>query len=333
MSELRWNPLARRWVTITAERGLRPADFRPRQPDVQADLGRPCPFCPGNEEETPPALETYGPHGSWSVRVLPNLYPAFAGDAPFEVATAGHPRFVHAPATGRHEVLVFSPDHRASWADLDDAQSALVMAAVRDRLEDHAAVGGIQYTQVIVNHGREAGASLEHPHGQLLGIPFVPGELERELAAFAEADQSGDGLLAAVVEAELAQGRRVAAGGDRVVALCPYWSGVPYELLLVTRAVEPHLDRASPADLAAMGRALRDVLGRLRSVLGDVAYNLVVHSAPHRASAPFHWHVHVLPQLTSVAGFEQGTGVRINVVPPELAAQQLEAAAGAQVNR
>ena len=83
MSELRWNPLARRWVTVTPERGLRPADFRPRQPHVQADLGRPCPFCPGNEEETPPALETYGPHGHWSVRVLPNLYPAFAGDAGF----------------------------------------------------------------------------------------------------------------------------------------------------------------------------------------------------------------------------------------------------------
>ncbi|MPY94730.1 MAG: HIT domain-containing protein [Acidimicrobiia bacterium] len=321
MSELRWNPLTRRWVTITAERRLRPADFAPRRLRVQADLGRPCPFCPGNEEAAPPALEAYGPHGRWLVRVLPNLYPAFAGDGPLEVSEQGDPRFRRAPATGLHEVLVLSPDHGASWADLSDNQSVLVMAAARDRLEDHAGIGGIQYTQMIVNHGREAGASIEHPHGQLLGIPFVPGELDRELAAFAE--EPGEPLLSAVLEAETGLGLRVIEAGDRVVALCPYWSGSPYEALLCTREPASHLDRASPADLAAMGRALRDVLVRLRRVLGDVAYNLVVHSAPHRASVAFHWHVHVLPQLATVAGFEQGTGVRINVIPPELAAQQL----------
>ena len=86
MSELRWNLLARRWVTVTAERRLRPADFAPRRLRVQADLGRPCPFCPGNEEETPPALEAYGPHGRWLVRVLPNLYPAFAGDGQLQIS-------------------------------------------------------------------------------------------------------------------------------------------------------------------------------------------------------------------------------------------------------
>jgi UDPglucose--hexose-1-phosphate uridylyltransferase len=293
---------------------------------VQADLGRPCPFCPGNEEETPPELEAYGAHGRWLVRVLPNLYPAFAGDGPLEVAEQGSPRFLRAPATGLHEVLVLSPDHGASFADLSDTQAVLVMAAVRDRLEDHSVARGVQYTQVIVNHGREAGASIEHPHGQLLGIPFVPGELDRELTSFAE--EHDGALLASVLEAELRLGQRVIEADDRVVALCPYWSGSPYEALLFAREQVPHLDRASPADLAAMGRALRDVLLRLRRVLGDVAYNLVVHSAPHRAVVPFHWHVHVLPQLATVAGFEQGTGVRINVIPPELAAQQLRDAAG-----
>ena len=117
MSELRFNPLAGRWVTIAAERRFRPGDFSPRRLPVQVDLGRPCPFCPGNEEETPPALETYGPHGHWSVRVVPNLFPAFDGAGPFEVSEAGQLRR-HAPGNGIHEVLVFSPDHGASWADL-----------------------------------------------------------------------------------------------------------------------------------------------------------------------------------------------------------------------
>lgn len=328
MSELRFNPLTGRWVTMAAERRFRPGDFSPRRLPVQVDLGRPCPFCPGNEEETPPALETYGPHGRWSVRVVPNLFPAFAGDGPFAVSEAG-PLRRRAPGNGIHEVLVFSPDHGASWADLSDTQAVLVMAAVRDRLENHAAAPAVAYTQVIVNHGREAGASIEHPHGQLLGMPFVPGELEDELAAFdhysreAGAEAGHAGLIAATLEAEEARHELLVAADDRTVALCPYWSGSPYELLVATREEVGHLERAAPADLAAIGRLLRDVLVRLRKVLGDIAYNLVVHSAPHRQERGFHWHVHVLPHVTTGAGFELGTGVRINVVPPEVAARQL----------
>jgi UDPglucose--hexose-1-phosphate uridylyltransferase len=320
MSELRFNPMTGRWVTVAADRGSRPGDFVPRHLPVQVDHSRPCPFCPGNEEETPPALETYGPHGRWLVRVVPNLYPAFEGRGSLQVVELG-PLHRRAPATGIHEVVVFSPDHVASWADLSDEQAGLLMAAIRDRVEDHSGTPGVEYSQFIVNHGREAGASIEHPHGQLLGIPFVPGELEDELHGFRSFTDGS--LLVATVEEEEREGVRIVEADDRVVALCPYWSGQAYELLLVPREPESHVDRASPAALVAVGRLLRDQLVRLREVLGDVAYNIVLHSAPHRAEGPFHWHVHVLPQLITGAGFEQGTGVRINVVPPELAASQL----------
>lgn len=328
MTELRLNPLTGRWVTIAGERASRPSDFVPRRLPIEADPNRPCPFCPGNEEATPPALETYGSQGRWLVRVVPNLYPAFAGTAPFAVTQHG-PLHTSAPATGIHEVLVLSPHHRSSFADLSEAQAGLVMAALRDRLEDHATAGGIAYTQVIVNHGREAGASIEHPHGQLLGIPFVPGELAEELACFESFESAATtagptgGLLAAAVEAELRAKQRIVWADDRVVVLCPYWSGSPYELLAVPLSGGAHLARAAPADLAAMGRALRAVAGRLRALLGDVAYNVVVHTAPHHAEPTFCWHVHLLPQTTTAAGFEQGTGVRINVVPPERAALEL----------
>ncbi|MEZ5266734.1 MAG: galactose-1-phosphate uridylyltransferase [Acidimicrobiales bacterium] len=323
MTELRFNPLLARWVTVAGERASRPSDFVPRQLPVEAEPLRPCPFCPGNEEATPPALESYGPKGSWQVRVVPNLYPAFHGSGPLR-ATGRGPLHRHAPATGIHEVLVLSPHHRMSWADLSNAQAGLVMAAIRDRIEDHATQNGVEYTQVIVNHGREAGASIEHPHGQLLGIPFVPGELEAELQNFAaHADEQGRGLLQAVLEEELQLAERVVVQDDRVVAISPYWSGSPYELLLIPRRPATHLDRAAPSDLAAVGRMLRDVLSRLRALLGDIAYNLVFHTAPHRRDAEFCWHVHVLPKTATAAGFEQGTGVRINVVPPERATQQL----------
>ena len=327
MTELRFNPLLARWITVAVERASRPSDFVPRRLPVENEPGRPCPFCPGHEESTPPALESYGPKGRWQVRVVPNLYPAFAGSGPLQ-PTEHSPLHRCAPATGIHEVLVLSPHHRLSWADLSDAQAGLVMAAIRDRVEDHAHQLGVEYTQVIVNHGREAGASIEHPHGQLLGIPFVPGDLDEELANFAAYRTSGEGetgrgLLQAVVSEEQRRGERVVIDDERVAVLSPYWSGSPYELLVVPNRPTAHLDRAAPGDLAATGRVLRDVLSRLRALLGDIAYNLVFHTAPHRLEPEFCWHVHVLPKTATAAGFEQGTGVRINVVSPERATQQL----------
>jgi UDPglucose--hexose-1-phosphate uridylyltransferase len=324
VSRLRLNPLTGRWVTISAERGARPSALAPRSLPVEATPVDPCPFCPGHEEATPPAVETYGPEDAWQVRVVPNRYPAFSGAEPMVVRNLG-PVFSEATASGLHEVLVLTPDHGASWADLDDRQAGAVMAALRDRVEDHAATPGVRYTQAIVNHGREAGASLDHPHAQLLGIPFVPQELAEEENAFRRF--VGGCLLCTTLEAEVEAGHRSVVEDDLVVAVCPFWSGVPYELLVIPRAHEAHLDHAKPADVAAVGRALADVLRRLRNVVGEVAYNVIFHGQPVRHEAPYHWHAHVLPRLTTRAGFEQGTGVLINVVPPERAAADLRGAA------
>ncbi|HEX5365939.1 MAG TPA: DUF4921 family protein [Acidimicrobiales bacterium] len=320
MSQLRLNPLTGRWVTIAVGRSARPGDLTSRPLPVQADTSRPCPFCRGNEEATPPALETYDRRGEWVARVVPNRYPAFDGDDPLHVHNLG-PVFTQAAASGIHEVLVFTADHGASWADLDDAQAAVTMAAIRDRLEAHATRPQIRYTQVIVNHGREAGASLEHPHAQLLGVPFVPGEIAEEEAGFRRFE--GSCLLCTTLAAEESAHHRVVHADDSVVVVCPFWSGTPFEMVVLPRAHEVHVTDASPSDVAAVGRALRDVLARLRSCVGDVAYNLVFHTAPHPHPGPYHWHVHVLPRLTSVAGFEQGTGVPIDIVAPEMAAHQL----------
>jgi UDPglucose--hexose-1-phosphate uridylyltransferase len=322
MSRLRLNPLTGRWVTISAERAARPSTLAPAALPVEAPRLEPCPFCPGHEAGEP-SIETYGPVGSWSVRVLPNRFPAFSGHEPMVVRNLG-PVFSEASASGLHEVLVLSPDHSASWADLDDRQAGLVMAALRDRVEDHAATTGIRYTQAIVNHGREAGASIDHPHAQLLGVPFVPRELAEEERSFA--CFSGGCILCTTVEAEAEAGHRAVVDDDLVVAVCPFWSGVPYELLVVPRAHEGHLDLAKPADVAAVGRALAEVLRRLRAVVGEAAYNVVFHGLPAAHESPYHWHAHVFPRLATRAGFERGTGVPINVVPPERAAADLRAA-------
>ena len=324
MSQMRLNQLISRWVTIVAERARRPMAFTPRQRFDDLGSAEECPFCPGHEESTPPALETHDAGGSWSIRVVPNLYPAFSGDDGFAVHHEG-PVHVMAEGTGIHEVFVYSPEHALSFDQLSDDAAGEVMLALKHRFQDHANTAHIRYTQAIVNHGREAGASLPHPHGQLLGLPFVPGEVLDEERAFARF--AGGCLLCTTVEAELATGDRVVAANDDVAIICPYWSGSPYELLIVPRRHELHLQDSDDASLEAVGRTLRDATAFLNKALGDVAYNIGFHTAPHAHTGEYHWHIHIWPILVTQAGFERGTGVLINIVPPEQAAESLRGAA------
>lgn len=322
VSQMRLNQLTGRWVTIVKSRAQRPNDFAAREHQVEDPDGRPCPFCPGNEEATPAALETIGEGGEWIMRVIPNLYPAFEGEDGFAVQNLG-PVHVQAEASGIHEVFVYSREHSDGLHVLSDAQAGHMMQALRRRFIDHAETPNIRYTQAIVNHGREAGASLAHPHGQLLGLPFVPGEILDEERAFARF--AGGCLLCTTVEAEVSTGERVVLENDDVVVLCPYWSGVPFELLILPREHSLHLQSASDTSLEAVGRALRDAIGLLQEALGDVAFNLGFHTSPHHHTGEYHWHVHIWPNLVTQAGFERGTGVMINIVPPEEAASQLRA--------
>lgn len=319
MNQLRLDPLSGRWVAVSTDR-LQRGTFESFQAPVGIQPIESCPFCPGNEDATPPALETYGIEGKWRVRVVPNRYPAFEGSQPFVVDHRG-PVFTEAPASGIHEVLVFSPDHDLSWASFSAEQSQLVMFAIRDRVEEHQGTPGLRYSQVLVNSGREAGASIEHPHGQLLGIPFVPRELVDEQGSFSRF--AGGCLLCTATAAEERVGYRIVHATDEAVTFAPYWSGSPYELLVVPREHEAHLQRSGPADLAGVGTAVSTALSTLRTNLGDFAYNVVFHSAPYRATGSYHWHVHILPKLMTRAGFELGTGVYINVVAPERAADEL----------
>jgi UDPglucose--hexose-1-phosphate uridylyltransferase len=320
MSQMRLNQLTGRWVTIVEERAKRPTAFAPRMQRDEHDDPSTCPFCPGNEESLPPALQTFDQGGDWQIRVIPNRYPAFEGDGGFAVHHDG-PVHVMAEGTGIHEVFVYSPEHEYSLDQLDDDHAREFMLALKARMTEHAAHPNIRYTQAIVNHGREAGASITHPHGQLLGLPFVPGEVLDEERAFARF--AGGCLLCTTVEAEIATGERIVFANDDVAVIAPYWSGDPYEMLIVPRRHELHLQDSDDRTLEAMGTALRDATSLLNRALGDVAYNVGFHTAPHQHAGEYHWHVHIWPNLVTQAGFERGTGVMINIVPPERAAEAL----------
>lgn len=322
MSQLRLNLLTNRWVTVVPDRAQRQSDFAPRAPQVETGPERECPFCPGASSDDTPLAETTNPDGAWSMRVLPNRYPAFEGEESLAVRNLG-PVHVMAEASGTHEVFVFTPEHTSRIDLFDDATIAELMSTLRSRFEAHASEPHIRYTQAIVNHGREAGASMSHPHGQLLGLPFVPGEILEEERAFERF--KGGCIVCATCEAESGSERMV-LGNEHALVVCPFWSSSPYELLIMPRNHDCHLTDSDPDALTGVGLAVRDALRLLNGVLGDIAYNLVFHTAPAHHAGAYHWHVHLWPKLTTAAGFERGTGVMLNIVAPETAAGHLRSA-------
>jgi UDPglucose--hexose-1-phosphate uridylyltransferase len=322
--ELRQDPLGGGWVAITAGRAARPEAFLGDVGTPRGPLG--CPFCPGNEHMTPPEVWADRDPGTgpdrpgWHVRVVPNKFPAFAGP-PAEARHNGG-LYRSAPTAGVHEVVIHNPDHEATLADLPVAAVTRVMAAWRRRLAAHRdpAFGAVL---VIVNQGRTAGASLEHPHSQVFATAGRPDRVRAEVERLA-----GDACAACATVAAERDGPRLVGADGGLLVLCPWASAAPFEALLLPAAHRPRFeeDGGAGAD-AAMAAGLGDLLRRFRGVAGDHApYNLVLHSAPPEVD-DFHWHLHLLPRLTTYGGFELGTGVIINVVDPDRAAEALRSAA------
>jgi UDPglucose--hexose-1-phosphate uridylyltransferase len=324
-NELRRDPLTGRWVTIAAGRAARPASFvHPPQPR-RGPLG--CPFCGGHEHQTPPQVWTDRPADEapdwpgWTVRVVPNKFAAFGPPPSPERPVNVGPDDELLPAEGVHEVVIHGPDHRVSFTELDQRTRAVVVRAWRARL---ARWGGepLGAVTVIGNEGHEAGASLEHAHSQVFATVLRPGLVQ------AEVDRLGGEACAAcdLVAAERKHGDRIVADAAGLLTVCPWASSMPLETLIVPDA---HLARFQDGDEAgdhAVADALAEAVARLGAVVGRVpAWNVVLHSAPPGVG-DFHWHLHLYPRLTTLGGFELGTGVLINVVDPDQAAERLRAA-------
>jgi UDPglucose--hexose-1-phosphate uridylyltransferase len=303
MPELRVDPLTGTPVILAPGRASRPDTHRGGVASDAARAAAPnCPFGPGNEHLTPPEVFRTGEGApdtpGWRARVVPNLYPIVGGELP-----------------GAHEVVVLSPDHDAPLGKLSDAQATEVFGVLRDRAAHHLAAG-FAHAQPFVNYGRAAGASIEHPHAQLVALATVPPAVTRSLELFTGAPD--DLVLAAMRDGS----DNVVWPGD-AVAWCARASLSPYEVLLALPSAGGRFDRASDPEVAAMAVSVQRVLRAISSSLGDVPYNLVVHTAPASVERGFHWYVRVTPRVTVTAGFEFATGILVNTVPPEFAASAL----------
>jgi UDPglucose--hexose-1-phosphate uridylyltransferase len=328
--ELRIDPLTGLRTIVAGDRAGRPgADLRaePRPPvDPEKD-----PFLEGHEERTPPELFALRPGGGaengpgWTVRVVPNLYPALAPEAagrdagdPLAAGRGEPDLFAVRPAVGVHEVIVNAPQPVSSLADLEPGQVEIAMDVWRERMRAH---GDAACLHLIVNEGSEAGASLPHTHSQLYALPFVPAAVARERERFtAYSDRTqGRNLLEDLLQEEVRRHDRIVAIDREAVAICPFASRVPFQIQIMPRKPRPRFEDDGPLGAAL----LQEVLGRLERVLGAVPpLNLWVRTAPSGADY-FCWRIDLLPRLTHLAGLELGTGVNLNIMPPELAAARL----------
>jgi len=352
LPEIRFDILAGNFAVIATERAKRPSDFKAAQsPGHEVRERDPsCPFCPGNEKLTPPELFSLR-EGSgrdepgWRVRVVPNKFPALVDpedlpdderrelpslpeQVPEGLATAV---YWTAPGVGTHEVVIESTAHDATMGTYQPRRLCEVLEVIRERVMHMYGKPHVKYVQVFKNQGQAAGASLSHPHFQIIGLPVLPGLMAVEgMRQKAYEADTGRCLVCDLVERELEKSVRVVVETKEVVALCPFASRYSYETLVVPRNHAPSLMGVGEEGLQALAEVLVDLFSRYEALFPNLPYNLVFHDMPPAAMAgrkwPYHTHLHIYPRLNREAGLELATGVFINPSPPETCAEQLRAA-------
>jgi UDPglucose--hexose-1-phosphate uridylyltransferase len=331
-----------RWTLIAPERKARPHEFTlPRSVDGP-DPGS-SPFAPGNEDQTPPEILTIprkggaGGPGGWQVRVIPNKFPVLRVEG--DITREGVGLYDRVAGVGAHEVIIENPDPTLELADLDVKDVALVLRAFRARLLDLRRDTRLRYILIFKNKGREAGASISHPHSQLIATPIIPTFVVQELKSCRIHYRNKERcLFCDVIRQEQRLEERVSAETADFISLQPFAAAFPFETWILPKDHAHDFALAEDDDLAGLAAILRDHLRRMRALLQDPPYNLVLHTAPSPHPRPglpdywttiehdFHWHVEVVPRVTRIAGFEWGSGYTVNPTPPEEAAQFLRGA-------
>ncbi|UCE57720.1 MAG: DUF4921 family protein [Candidatus Bathyarchaeota archaeon] len=334
-NEVRKDYLLDRWVVVAKERKRRPTDFVKKEEEKKIDS---CPFCPGNEHMTPPAVLVYLSskgkirkerdqngfrHKDWLVRVVSNLYPAFTPPEKEKETIKENPGLTR--AYGHHEVLVESPLHNEHPGEARVSQIVNVINAYLDRLNSLYRRPYVKYVSIFRNHGRDAGASLSHAHTQLIKTPFVPRILVEEMRACEGFwKRNSECLFCDIVGRENRSSRFIWESNSYVV-IAPWASVHPLEFWVLPKKHQSTLLDISEKEVKDLARTLRICFGGFKSLLNDPSYNYGFHMASSKGKQDYyHWHLEVYPRLAIWAGFEKSTGMFINVVPPEDAAAELK---------
>jgi UDPglucose--hexose-1-phosphate uridylyltransferase len=328
MPELRKDPVVGRWVIVASERSKRPGvSFFTASKEGDREY---CPFCEGRETQTPGEVLAFrDPPGShdapgWWVRVVPNKFPAL--ERHLRDKRMGMGIYDMMNGVGAHEVVIETPDHDMHMADMPQKQIEEILWCYRERMLQLHNDLRLRYILVFKNYGSEAGATLDHPHSQIIGLPIVPKRVQEEMEGAEEYFRYKERcVFCDVIHQEERDKERLLYADDLFVAFHPFSSRFPYETWIVPREHGSMYNDIQVPEVRALAKAMKQILQRYRIVLNDPPFNFVIHTSPFtKGEVPYyHWHIELIPCLTRVAGFEWGTGFYINPVSPEDAAQHM----------
>lgn len=324
-SELRQDIITGDWVVISTARAKRPDEFASHKRQVEEeDPYRACIFCdPVGSGQKKDVLIYTGSDGEWSLRVIPNKYPAFIRGGKVRHIEAGP--YFSMDSVGYHEIVI-TRDHEKQIAQLEDWQVAEVIDAYQDRYISLMNKKSVNYIEIFHNHGREAGASIAHPHSQLMAIPVISPYVKLELDGSEEYYKSNKHCVyCSIIEWELEHRERVVYENDSFLIFCPFASRVAFEVWVIPKKHKPYFERTSSEDKMLAGEALQVAMNKVWRALGDPAYNFYIHTSPcdGKDYPHYHWHIEILPRTSVWAGFELSTGIEISTIEPEMAAEFL----------
>jgi UDPglucose--hexose-1-phosphate uridylyltransferase len=282
MPELRKDPITGRWVIIATDRAKRPSDFTRQRVEIKGV--RFCPFCPGNELRTPPEILAYRTRGAvnepgWSLRVISNKFPVLRVEGTLTRKAEG--LYDKMDGVGAHEVIIESPDHFQTLADMPDKRVEDLFWAFRDRVLDLRRDVRLRYVLLFKNHGEAAGAVLEHTHSQLIALPIVPKRVQEELdGARKYFDYKERCVYCDIVAQETDSTNRLIHESDHFLVIAPWASRSPFESWIIPKAHNSHAENMSHAEIHDLAPVLRGLLRRMNSTLENPPYNMILHSAP-----------------------------------------------------
>ena len=327
MAELRQNMATKEWVIIADQRAKRPDAYieahKPVITETQLLHDPACPFCLNNEE-LDLEIERFPASGPWQTRVVRNRYPALSEDGDVTRTFDGVHRSI--TGVGYHEVVVEHPRHNTTLALMKAEEIKAYLQTIYSRGWDMQEDSRIEQIIYFKNHGQRAGASLRHPHSQIIGLPVVPNDIRRRIEeARRYFDDTGYCVYCTMMEDELENRVRVVADSQYFVAFVLYAAPAPFHMWIIPRRHSVSYLYTQEEELADLAHILRDVLRRLYVGLRDPAYNLIIRSAPSKeiSNDYLHWYVTIVPRLSRSAGFELGSGIFINPTIPEEGAEFL----------
>src|SRR5215467_846819 len=309
MPELRQNFMMKEWVVIATERAKRPDQMvvhRERKAPVSFSAS--CPFCPGNENQTPPEILRLHEGDTWRARVIPNKFAALSPEAKPERTIRRSRRRMG--GFGEHDVIVETPDHSLAMAMMPDSQVADILRIYKTRYDQLSLDPRIAQVTIFKNHGTDAGTSLEHPHSQMIATPVISYQVrQRFQEAMQHFDDFGCCMFCQIIEEELEEQKRIVLTSEHFVAMELFASPAPFCTHIYPRRHMASFGDVSAKELADLGRVLRTVLAKLYIGLEKPDFNFTIQTAPAECIGVryFHWYMSVIPRLTRTAGFELGS--------------------------